>query len=285
MKNENLSKWAMWFCIGIAIILVSGGIFEWWCGHQAFFGKSPSTTTGWGDFGSFLQGTTALLWSLAGFFIILVAFLAQKQQLSLQQRQFSQQSFENHFFQLLTFNRNIVDNLLLLDDSEVELKGSRVFSNFYRRVEYVYQCNVEGPVEQDTEALAVKCYTFVFDQHPEVLGHYFRSLYHVIKFVNESEVTDKKRYTSIVRAQLSSFEHVLLHYNGLSEYGETKFKRLIQDFALLENMGPGLLLNPKHPTSYSPKAFGDDAASFVFGDGPAQVDSPILNGPKPSNTD
>jgi hypothetical protein len=59
----------------------------------------------------------------------------------------------------------------------------------------------------------------------------------------------------------------MLHYNGISTYGEAKFKRLIEEYALLENMGPGLLMNPKHPTSYSQKAFGDDAALFVLSDG------------------
>jgi hypothetical protein len=67
-------------------------------------------------------------------------------------------------------------------------------------------------------------------------------------------------------------------------YGSERFKPRIEEYALLENMGPGLLMNPKHPTSYSPKAFGEDAAQFVFQDvGPHPAQSPPpANGSKPA---
>jgi hypothetical protein len=283
--KQNVTSVGIVICIGLAVICVGFGFWEWGQGHQEFFGgeqivavaNAPAPATrhlitsapapqtakgvGWGDYGSFLQGTTASLWSLAGFLLILVAFLAQKQQLGLQQKQFGQQSFENHFFQLLTLHRNIVDDLRLDDCSA---KGSSVFKVLHGRLQSRYNGSVDGPIERDTEALAVTCYEKMYDEHPQVLGHYFRTLYHIIKFVHESCPTEKKRYTGIVRAQLSTFEHVLLHYNGLCEYGEVKFKPHIQEYELLENMGPGFLVNPKHPTSYSKKAFGDDAALFVF---------------------
>jgi hypothetical protein len=79
----------------------------------------------------------------------------------------------------------------------------------------------DGPIENDTEELAVGCYETVFDEQPEVLGHYFRNLYHIIKFVDESRVTDKKRYTSIVRAQLNA---------------ETVFSRLLKSDGFFEHL-------------------------------------------------
>jgi hypothetical protein len=264
MKKEKFTRAGILIGAIGALLLVAIGGFEWRQGYEAFFGTGKPTLGDWGNYGSFLQGTTATLWSLAGLLIIFVAFLAQKQQLTLQQRQFEQQSFENHFFQLLSLHNSIVEDIREKDD---ERQGRVIFSVLHRKVTTTYQGRADGPIENDTEELAVGCYETVFDEQPEVLGHYFRNLYHIIKFVDESRVPDKKRYTSIVRAQLSSYEHIMLHYNGISTYGEAKFKRLIEEYALLENMGPGLLMNPKHPTSYSQKAFGDDAALFVLSDG------------------
>jgi hypothetical protein len=45
-----------------------------------------------GNFGSYLQGTTASFWSLAGLLIIFVAFLAQKQQLKRQETELEEQA-------------------------------------------------------------------------------------------------------------------------------------------------------------------------------------------------
>ena len=46
----------------------------------------------WGNYGSYLQGTVASLWSLAGTLLIFVAFLAQKQQLLRQQIELEEQT-------------------------------------------------------------------------------------------------------------------------------------------------------------------------------------------------
>jgi hypothetical protein len=261
-KNDtnNGLGWPVWTSITIAAICIIVGIAAGVCGFLIpRSGNDPMND--WGNLGSFLQGTTASFWALAGVFIIFVAFIAQNQQLTLQQKQFRQESFENHFFQLLALHNDIVDDLQI---ENCEAKGRSNFASFYRMVSSTYNDRVNGPAECDTEALAVGCYEAVFDEQPEVLGHYFRNLYHIIRFVDESGISEKKRYTSIVRAQLSSYEHVLLHYNGLGGYGAEKFKRLIEEYALLENMGPGILLNPKHSTSYSRKAFGEDADQFAF---------------------
>ena len=49
------------------------------------------------------------------------------------------------------------------------------------------------------------------------IGHYFRNLYQILRFINDSpsEVEDKKLYGRLVRAQLSSDELFLLFYNCL----------------------------------------------------------------------
>ena len=94
---------------------------------------------------------------------------------------------------------------------------------------------------------------------PEVephLAHYFRQLYHIIKFVDESEMEDKRRYTDFVQAQMDNDELVLLAYNGLNEHGEN-FKPLIEKYGLLENPASGSFFNEEHFELYERGAFGN----------------------------
>jgi hypothetical protein len=72
--------------------------------------------------------------------------------------------------------------------------------------------------------------------------------------VKTSDVQDKRRYTSLARAQLSQYELALLFYNGISPLGE-KFKPVIEEFGLLENLDETLLFEPGHEEFYDQKAF------------------------------
>jgi hypothetical protein len=54
--------------------------------------------------------------------------------------------------------------------------------------------------------------------------------------------SNRRQYTSLVRAQLSADELALLFYNGISSWGE-KFRPLILKYDLLENLDPNTLLN------------------------------------------
>lgn len=69
------------------------------------------------------------------------------------------------------------------------------------------------------------------------LNHYFRLLYHIVKFVNDAPVfSEKEKYelVRLVRAHLSEPELRLLFWNGLTHHGE-HFRGLIDDYDLLQN--------------------------------------------------
>ena len=87
------------------------------------------------------------------------------------------------------------------------------------------------------------------------LDHYFRHLYRIFKFIYEADKTlisnDKKyEYASIVRATLSQYELVLLFYNGFSH---PRFKELIEEYALLNNLRPELLATNYDRSLYKTK--------------------------------
>ena len=92
--------------------------------------------------------------------------------------------------------------------------------------------------EAGANQLADEAYEKLFRERQDPLSHYFRNLYHIIKFIDKSNESskDKDFYAHLVRAQLSSHEHLLLFYDGSSRYGRKKFQPLIEKYALLENM-------------------------------------------------
>lgn len=81
-----------------------------------------------------------------------------------------------------------------------------------------------------------EAYETLYKKRENVIGHYYRNLYRIVKLIqnnvfdSESQERDneeKRKYRGILRAQLSSFELLMLFYNiSYSEKGK-KFKELI----------------------------------------------------------
>ncbi len=111
---------------------------------------------------------------------------------------------------------------------------------------------------EDKEKYIQKDYLDFFTTYQDSLGHYFRNLYHIFKYVYFTDLIieeEKRVYSNIVRAQLSSDELVLLFYNSLTpinfsgnkpSLGYPKFKFLIEHFDVLQNMSKTLLLDIHH---------------------------------------
>jgi len=94
-----------------------------------------------------------------------------------------------------------------------------------------------------------------FDRRKGDLSHYYTNLYHIIKFIDNSEIENKYQYTSFIRAQLSAQETYFLFYNCLSPMGKNKFKPLVEKYALLKNLDFALITNKEHVKAYQPSAF------------------------------
>lgn len=180
----------------------------------------------------------------------------QKEQLELQNKTLFKQSLENTFFQLLRLHIEIVSAIDLTDihTKSVKSKGRDCFNEFYNQLRKDY-----AQVEHDTpdESTRIEqAYGRFFARNQADLGHYFRNLYHVLKFVSELPLDNKQFYVNLVVAQLSSHELAMLFYNCLSEYGRKRFKPIIERFGVLENMSTKLLLAQDHLSLYERTAYG-----------------------------
>lgn len=136
------------------------------------------------------------------------------------------------------FEKNIKNNrekcINVLDNYDLEWYGDQE-REIQIKHEYITKFENEYYVETLT-ALKCRAYEKLYKEYENVIGHYYRNLYRIVKLIqnntfdSESQERDneeKRQYRGILRAQLSSFELLMLFYNiSYSEKGK-KFKELV----------------------------------------------------------
>ena len=67
------------------------------------------------------------------------------------------------------------------------------------------------------------------------LFHYFRFVYRIIKYVDETDALnsteERYQYVAFLRSTLSNYEVAAIFYNCLSRNGREKFKPLVEKYA------------------------------------------------------
>ena len=104
---------------------------------------------------------------------------------------------------------------------------------------------------------ANKVYDEIQERYKQDLHHYFRFLYHIIKFIKYSPIgeSEKYKYSSILRATLSAYEIPLIFYNCLHEYGSSHFKPLVEEYSFLKNLDRDLIFSKEHMDEFDPLTF------------------------------
>jgi hypothetical protein len=152
----------------------------------------------------------------------------------------SRDSFK-FIFELLDNLLSISYQLLKLNESgeinenESYLEHFKILTDNFEHKPIVYE-------EHSVNDFFCTIYALVFSKVNIDLGHYYRNLYRIFKIIDEASFEDDNRvdfkikyqYASIVRSQLSDYEIYFLFYNGISDYGISKFKKLIEKYSLLK---------------------------------------------------
>lgn len=229
--------------------------------------------TKYNELGDFVGGITAPFLSLVALVLLYLTYKSQKEELfqtrqilTKQTETLDKQQFETTFFNLLNLHNEIVYNIDLIkrnltkssppwreeeDASKTTEYGRDCFRTFFAGFKTAYS-NTD---KMDSyKEMINKSYSVFYKSHQSDLGHYFRNLYHIFKLIKKSEIKNKKDYASLVRAQLSSHEQLMLFYNGLSDKGE-KFKELIEEFQILKNMPFDELILNQHRSLYKKTAY------------------------------
>lgn len=170
--------------------------------------------------------------------------------------------FENIFFQLLNMQQGIINELVLRAEvinkdgkenfptQKITLHGRETFRHIYEegtscKIQLKDGYVVYGGIKHNIKNLG---YNYMAkNEDLSFLDHYFRHLYRIIKYVDESPVLSKKEkysYICILRAQLSEYELGLIFYYCLSTNGNGNFKRLTETYALFNDIRDYVLNDP-----------------------------------------
>lgn len=249
----------------------------------------------WGALGDYFGGLLNPFFAFFGLIMLLATLIQSQKELSLTREEIkkstealqeqaqtqSRQRFEGTFFQLLSLHQEIVKSIDLYNsDTKHSMSGRDCFSVFYERFKKQFNTTLYyliNPSEK-TPGLALDIYNLpsdkvkefqpkietinsayleFYDKNQAEIGHYFRSLYNIAKFIHTSDIEDKRLYSNLLRAQLSVNEMALIFYNCLSDLGCEKFKPLIEEYALLKGIPLKLLINGlEHRKHYDKSAYG-----------------------------
>lgn len=263
----------------ILLVILSLWAISWWWVDTYVKSLNENVTSSEVTRGSFGDkfGAVNSLFSGLAFAGVIFTILLQRRELEIQRNEveetrdvfieqnamLTQERFENNFFQLLSLYNSIVNSIDLRskqNKNEIISKGRDCFEIFYQRLgRYLDTLNKDKKafsVKASSIEDALKAYDRFYINSESDVSHYFRTLYHIIKFVDNSNVENKNQYTAIVRAQLSSYEQALLFYNCLHSNGREKFKPLIEKYALFKNLNTSLIFNDEHLKEYSDTAYG-----------------------------
>jgi hypothetical protein len=255
-----------------------------------------SSHTDRGAFGDKFGAINALFSGLA-FAGLIVTLLYQKEELKLQREELAdtrkelnaqrlefqeqnktmrRQRFENTFFNMLSLQQEIVDNLsyeyyvsinvkpsniaeevFYKGAPKVNLRGREIFEGIYNHAYMDYRgVRCEHGIKGVLRIFGAE----VFNDLSVIsrFDHYFRHLCCIYEFVNSSDLIyeeDRYDYARIVRSQLSDCELVMLFYTCLTVDGYMKFKCLIEKYQVFTDLRINLLADTAHKDKYSENAY------------------------------
>ncbi len=239
-----------------------------------FPGPLPPDHALWGAVGDFFGGVLNPIFSFLAFIALLITIILQNQELALSRDELTKsaealidqskaanlQNFENTFFQMVHLHNDIVNSMSISDpdDANTGIVGRHCFQEYYQYfLSHISKANQEHSGEGALEVVDKGFDSFLIENQASV-GHYFRNLFTLVDFVDKSTIENKKHYTNMIRAQLSSYELALLFYNCLWRIGRMKFKDLVEKHCLLTNLDESLLTSPNDQIPlYNASAYGD----------------------------
>lgn len=249
MKPDKQKRDYIWIFATLAVVLIMSVMGS----TYYFFGKESNDR---GTFGDMFGAANALFTGLS-FVGLIVTILLQRKDLNIQRNELQKQTdsihvqnFESTFFQMLGILHGVIESLEIIDEGKI-IRGRRVFSILNAKInKLLYDFTTTEEYQDRSDYLiediirytfiekkdAIKVYDDLYNDYSDVLGHYFRALYHIVKFTDQHTGIDKQKYISIARSHLSNSEITLLYYNCLHENGVLQFKPLVEKYALLNNI-------------------------------------------------
>ncbi len=215
-------------------LLFTLGVFDHWPWVQSFLDQPAEMVARRGQLGDSFGMVNALF---SGGALLLVAYTSwlqsqelrlQRQELRGQRDQMNAQMIESTFFKMLNAFMSLTDHI------DVEVGGEAAEGK--EALNLLAKNLGEKVKKQDpTEA-----YREFYTSYGHEVGHYFRTMYNLFRFIDEFGGDKAKLYARIARAQLTAPELFLLFFNGLNTQNR-KFVDLIRKYNILKYIDPNKL--------------------------------------------
>jgi hypothetical protein len=172
-------------------------------------------------------------------------------------RNTARQNFSSNFFKLMEMHHKLRDNIsdeVWEISDEPASKGKDFFDDLCARIcfDFYNLPDIKWKLKPDDKRMPnantkageligkqklTILYNYYFHIHQSSLGHYFRNLYYLVKYADDSYFPSKFKteHIRMLRAQLSNYELLLLAYNCLHPYGEN-FYPLVEKYELLKSL-------------------------------------------------
>ncbi len=242
--------------------------------------KDPAA---WNNFGTFVGGVLTPVLSAFAFFGLLYTVHLTQKQVTFSRDALAgtrDQTVNAAFFEMVTLHNQIVAGISLTEQTGggqagiaptyTTYSGRLALKHIYADVFMpAYKVGTTQNDNKGAQKLQLPQFDRWFLDHVnknfnDELGHYFRNLYRILKFIRESALNEKSQRTlsGILRAQLSNPELGLIFYNGKSRLGEEKLKPLLEEFSMFQNMTPSMAINAESLRDYKVKAYGNAKDKF-----------------------
>lgn len=217
-----------------------------------------------GEIGDTIGGIMGPFIAIAAAGLTFIAFWVQYKANIQQRHDIAIERFESNLFEMIHIQQEITNGLLIEEaGSEVSpQRGRDVFQFVYETAKQRIWLGNEGRTSTLKHALEISDELKLTISHLKnmwFLDHYFRHLYRIFKYIDDVDkaiISDEKKYdyAGIVRATLSQYELIMLFYIAFSN---SKFKDIIEKYALLQNLRLGLLASQADISLYKQKLTSD----------------------------
>lgn len=237
--------------------------------------------------GDFTGGAVGISWTIVSVLLLIKTLNAQKDEFKSTQIAIQNQQFESSFFQLmgqLQVVREGIKGKVNSNNNSIEMQGIHLISEVKQGLHEFVNSRLQAESEKNnpqiisilslsSNSLDKLNYTIFlrdqfdefFKQHHTLLGHYFRLLINIIKFVIDSKTSvaldeakntsEVKRYLYLLQAGLSNEEFAILFYYSLSNtaniyHEKDDLKTNLEKYEFFKYIDKKALIAPSHHYLY-----------------------------------
>ena len=201
------------------------------------------------------------LFSGLAFVALVITIYLQQKDMNDSKKEVQKQNFENIFFKMVDLYNDVMRNLSLERPKEVvdtypdgndkyeptnftvantklyigekDYFGKEVVPQLLK-IFMIYKKIIDKPQNKIKPEIGI--YEDFHKSYEDVIGHYFGTIYQILKYVDNSTIDKKEDYINIFRAQFSKAELELLFYHATSEVAKRKFTPLLIKYEFFEHI-------------------------------------------------